>query len=232
MTTISSRLTRPAALAVALLTLLALLLPMSGAEAASRPTYDRGDRGSKVTELQKRLKSAGVMSASHTGYFGPATEGAVKRFQGKFALKVTGRADPKTFDRLVGVTRRGEALDKRCLTGRVVCIDKTQKVTRLVRDGKTVLVFDARFGRRGMETREGRFSINRKSRNHVSSIYGSPMPYALFFSGGQAVHYSPDFAKKGYNGASHGCVNLRDRAGAAKLFDSVRTGDRVIVYRS
>jgi hypothetical protein len=31
----------------------------------------------------------------------------------------------------------------------------------------------------------------------------------MFFGGGQAVHYSPDFAARGYNGASHGCVTLR-----------------------
>ena len=53
---------------------------------------------------------------------------------------------------------------------------------------------------------------------------------AMFFSGGQAVHYSPDFASVGYNGASHGCVNIRDYAGIKKLFDTVRVGDKVIVY--
>jgi len=46
------------------------------------------------------------------------------------------------------------------------------------------------------------------------------------------VHYSPDFAANGYNGASHGCVNVRDRAVVAWLFDRVRLGDKVIVYRS
>jgi lipoprotein-anchoring transpeptidase ErfK/SrfK len=57
------------------------------------------------------------------------------------------------------------------------------------------------------------------------------MPFAMFFSGGQAVHYSPDFAAHGYNGASHGCVNVRDRQAIEHLFDTVRVGDKVIVYR-
>ena len=65
-----------------------------------------------------------------------------------------------------------------------------------------------------------------------STIYDTSMPLAMFFSGGQAVHYSPDFAANGYNGASHGCVNVRDRAAVAWLFDQVRLGDKVIVYRS
>jgi lipoprotein-anchoring transpeptidase ErfK/SrfK len=58
------------------------------------------------------------------------------------------------------------------------------------------------------------------------------MPYAMFFSGGQAVHYSSDFAIRGYGGASHGCVNIRDRDGITHLFDQVRVGDTVVVYWS
>ena len=54
----------------------------------------------------------------------------------------------------------------------------------------------------------------------------------MFFSGGQAAHYSSDFAASGYAGASHGCVNVRDRAAVEWLFDEVRLGDKVIVYRS
>ena len=54
----------------------------------------------------------------------------------------------------------------------------------------------------------------------------------MFFSGGQAVHYSPYFARDGYNGGSHGCVNLRDYEGAQWLFDHTPTGSRVVVYRS
>jgi lipoprotein-anchoring transpeptidase ErfK/SrfK len=58
------------------------------------------------------------------------------------------------------------------------------------------------------------------------------MPFAMFFSGGQAVHYSPDFAAYGYNGSSHGCVNVRNRGAIESLFDQVRIGDKVIVYWS
>ena len=36
----------------------------------------------------------------------------------------------------------------------------------------------------------------------------------------------------GYNGASHGCVNVRDYDGVAALFDQVQLGDKVIVYWS
>jgi lipoprotein-anchoring transpeptidase ErfK/SrfK len=47
-----------------------------------------------------------------------------------------------------------------------------------------------------------------------------------------AVHYSPDFARTGYNGCSHGCVNIRARSTIAWIFDQVRVGDRVYIYWS
>ena len=56
--------------------------------------------------------------------------------------------------------------------------------------------------------------------------------FTMFFSGGQAVHYSSDFAARGYSGASHGCVNVRDYDALASLFDQVAVGDKVVVYRS
>jgi lipoprotein-anchoring transpeptidase ErfK/SrfK len=91
---------------------------------------------------------------------------------------------------------------------------------------------DVRFGSAELPTREGSFAVFSKSRDHVSTLYDTSMPYAMFFSGGQAVHYSPDFAAHGYNGASHGCVNVRDLSAIQSLFDQVHTGDAVVVYRS
>jgi hypothetical protein len=72
--------------------------------------------------------------------------------------------------------------------------------------------------------------VTRKSRHQVSSLYHTPMPYAMFFSGGQAVHYSADFAARGYRGASYGCVNVRDRSGIQSLYEQAQIGDKVIVY--
>ena len=112
----------------------------------------------------------------------------------------------------------GATLDPRCLTGRTLCIDKSSNSLRWVVDGDVMVTLDVRFGREGMETREGQFAVSYKSRDHVSSIYDTSMPFAMFFSGGQAVHYSPDFAANGYNGASHGCVNVRDKGTVAALF--------------
>ncbi|MGW7685612.1 L,D-transpeptidase [Kribbella sp. NPDC054772] len=122
-------------------------------------------------------------------------------------------------------------LDSRCLSkGRVLCINKkTRKLVYLV-NGKPVQVMDVRFGAMKTPTRSGTFKVYRKSKNHVSTLYHSKMPYAMFFSGGQAVHYSSDFRARGYNGASHGCVNVRDKKKIAWVFSRVHVGDKVVVY--
>jgi lipoprotein-anchoring transpeptidase ErfK/SrfK len=221
-------LTAAAALTAALLT----GLLSSPASAASFKAVKPGMKGSAVVSVQKRLVNAGMTLRAPTGTYDKTTTDTVKRFQAKFGISRTGVVGEITWGRLTKLTKGGANIDKRCLKGRVICVDKTQKVVRLMEGGRVVQVLDARTGRKGMETREGRFSVQRKSRNHVSSIYHVAMPYALFFSGGQAVHYSADFARIGYANGSHGCVNVRDKAGARKLYDSVRVGDRVVVHRS
>ncbi|NUU22949.1 MAG: L,D-transpeptidase [Streptomycetaceae bacterium] len=123
-------------------------------------------------------------------------------------------------------------LDPRCMTGRAMCIDKTTRKLTWVIDGVPQYSFEVRFGSAELPTREGAFAVFQKSKDHVSTLYHTSMPYAMFFSGGQAVHYSPDFAANGYNGASHGCVNVRNKALIMQLFAESRIGDKVIVYRS
>ena len=121
-------------------------------------------------------------------------------------------------------------LDARCKTGRVICISKAQNKLSWVVNGQIQFVLDARFGSSKLPTRNGSFKVTWKSRNHVSSIYGSAMPFSLFFDGGRAVHYSRSFYEFGWAGTSAGCVNTRDYEMTGKLFDLARVGDKVIVY--
>ena len=210
-----------------------------------------GDTGDDVRELQARLRQIGWFSGEITPDYGESTREAVAGFQTKRGFPSTGEVDQRTWDRVVEMTREptddemhnrqpeedddtgdSGALDSRCTTGRALCIDKTTRSMRWVIDGEVHMTFDVRFGSELTPTREGAFQVTFKSRDHVSSLYDTSMPFAMFFSGGQAVHYSPDFAANGYNGASHGCVNVRDKGGIASLFDQVNVGDKVIVYRS
>lgn len=209
-----------------------------------RPLLQRGDRGMWVRQVQARLKQVRWYERKVTGRYTRATVAAVEGFQAKRRIPVTGQVDRRTLSRLKEMTRQptkaelfnivpaGPALDPRCLTGRAMCVDKTSRSLRWVVGGVVLKTVEVRFGSDELPTREGAFAVYRKSRDHVSSLYDTSMPFAMFFSGGQAVHYSPDFAANGYAGASHGCVNVRDRAAVEWLFDRVRIGDAVIVYRS
>jgi hypothetical protein len=207
-----------------------------------------GASGDQVRDVQARLKQIAWLFGDVTGTYGATTVAAVKGFQAKRGFPVTGAIDRNTMDRLVAMTHpptRAELenrptdgswtdapLDARCLTGHVMCVDKTSRTIRWVVDGHVERTMAVRFGAAYTPTREGLFTVQSKSRDHLSSLYGSSMPFAMFFSRGQAVHYSSDFAARGYAGASHGCVNVRDYDGVKWLFDQVKVGDRVVIYWS
>ncbi|AQS67910.1 L,D-transpeptidase family protein [Streptomyces pactum] len=221
-------------------------LPSSAPPVRAEPRvlWRRGDTGRDVRELQARLRQVEWLVDGPTGTYDDLTERAVSGFQGKRGLPRTGRTDTVTWQRLLGMTREpgkwdlylmggqpAAAPDPRCLSGRVLCVSKSSRTLRWMVDGRTVSTMPVRFGSQYTPTREGVFQVYWKSRHHVSTLYDSAMPYAMFFSGGQAVHYSYDFAARGYAGASHGCVNVRDEAAIADLYAQVRNGDKVVVYR-
>ena len=69
--------------------------------------------------------------------------------------------------------------------------------------------------RRGYVTPQGSWSAKWLSRNHRSRKYNdAPMPFAVFFNGGYAVHATFDLKRLG-RPASHGCVRLHPRNAAA-----------------
>ncbi|MFC9426519.1 L,D-transpeptidase family protein [Streptomyces sp. NPDC056987] len=210
---------------------------------APRTLMAPGSRSDQVRELQARLGQIGYFDRAPTGYYGSVTTGAVSAFQAKRGLPRTGATDTVTWQRLLAMTRTPTAdeldppttrpvakPDPRCMKGRVMCISKTSSTLSWMIDGKIKSSMDVRFGSEYTPTREGTFKVGWKSRHHVSTLYDSPMPYAMFFSGGQAVHYSEDFAARGYSGASHGCVNVRDEKKIAALYAEVKTGDKVVIY--
>ncbi|MFG2135584.1 peptidoglycan-binding protein [Streptomyces sp. NPDC048650] len=209
-----------------------------------RPVAAPGARGAKVRALQARLAQLGHFRRSPTGYYGPVTTAAVRAFQRRHGLPRTGAVGPATWRALRSQTHapsRDELRpptskpagrpDRRCLKGRVICISKQSRTLAWMVDGKVVSAMDVRFGSQFTPTREGTFRVTFKSRHHISTIYHTAMPYAMFFSGGQAVHYSSDFAARGYRGASHGCVNVRDQRRLAALFGAAAMGTKVVVHR-
>jgi len=75
-------------------------------------------------------------------------------------------------------------------------------------------------GRGGYHTPTGSYSPKWLSKHHRSRKYNNaPMPYAIFFRGGYAVHGTNEISRLG-RPASHGCVRL-DPKHAATLYSLV-----------
>jgi lipoprotein-anchoring transpeptidase ErfK/SrfK len=87
---------------------------------------------------------------------------------------------------------------------------------------------------RPCHTRVGTFRINSLGDSSCySRLYprphgGAPMPYCMFFSGGQALHGSPDNAVIEAN-VSHGCVRMRIPDAEWVRYNFADYGTKVIV---
>ncbi|MBY3020574.1 L,D-transpeptidase [Rhizobium leguminosarum] len=88
--------------------------------------------------------------------------------------------------------------------------------------------------RNGYVTPTGSWRAKWLSRDHRSRKYdNAPMPYAVFFNGGYAVHATLDLKRLG-RPASHGCVRLHPD-NAAQFFSLTRqaglANTRVVITR-
>ncbi len=200
-----------------------------------------------MRELQHRLKQAGLYQGPVDGVFSDATRAAIAAWRVGLNLPASEVMDERSWTPLLRRTRlpryadlfsappqssSTQELDARCTTGRVICISRQQKKMSFVDNGQIRFTREARFAMPGWESDEGEFRIWYKNHETVSKIFGerTPMPYALFYDRNVAVHYSQDFADKGYAGGSHGCSQLRDYQVAKWLYEQVKVGDRVVVY--
>lgn len=201
-----------------------------------------------MMELQHRLRQVGIYKGSIDGAFSAPAKEAISAYRVKVGLPASEVMDERTWAKLLRSTRNPryaqlfdappastltQALDSRCTTGKVVCISKRQKKLSYVVDGKVLFTRDARFSRPGYDSPEGAFRIWYMDSDTVSKIFGerTPMPYAIFYNDNVAIHFSDDFAQKGYDSGSHGCTQLRDYQVAKWLYEQVKIGDRVVVYQ-
>jgi len=121
-------------------------------------------------------------------------------------------------------------LPEQCRIETIICIDTNFLVLHYMKNGNVLRTMDVRIGAPKFPTDLGEFRVYRKARHHRSTAYGTPMPFSLFYNGSESIHYSHYFKRDGYNGASHGCVNVRSLTGAAWLYRHSPIGTRVYVY--
>ena len=103
----------------------------------------------------------------------------------------------------------------------LVIVDLQLQTMHVRVDGVAKYRWDVSSGRRGYATPPGRYQPIRMHKKYFSRKYdNAPMPFAIFFHGGYAIHGTGDLRNLG-RVASHGCVRLHpDNAEA--LFELVK----------
>jgi hypothetical protein len=157
---------------------------------------------------------------------------AVQKFQKQYKIKpAIGFAGPVTWYQMMLLSaKKNPNAKKNCpvKSYKVACVDLNRQVTWVQKGGRVVFgPVPMRSGRKGYATRAGWHSVYRRHKNHWSTLYNSPMPYAQFFDGGQAFHavYGSIYTTVG----SWGCVNLK-LGDAKKLWSVLKKGDKVYVW--
>jgi len=107
----------------------------------------------------------------------------------------------------------------------VVTVDLKAESISVFRAGYEIGAAVITFGDSEKPTPTGVFPITQKSKDHVSNIYGSPMPYMMRLTNdGVAIHASD--VKWGWG--TRGCIGVPLEF-ARRLFEQATLGDRVIV---
>lgn len=84
--------------------------------------------------------------------------------------------------------------------------------------------FEVRCGSKKNPTPTGAFTVEWKSRKWHSRQYDAPMPYAMFYHKGAALHVGP------MRGNSHGCVRLNEADAKFLYYATKEKQTRVFVY--
>ncbi len=109
----------------------------------------------------------------------------------------------------------------------VITVDLEAQVLSVFRGGHEIGAAAIMHGDGDKPTPLGRFPITEKDADHVSNLYGAPMPYMLRLTNdGISVHG----AEVSWDRATHGCIGV-PVAFARKLFAVAKLGDVVIVTR-
>jgi len=102
-----------------------------------------------------------------------------------------------------------------------VDIDKSSQHMSVQVDGAQRYSWPVSTGRNGYGTPSGTFHPQAMMRSYFSrKYYNAPMPHAIFFHYGFAIHGTTDISRLG-GPASHGCVRLHP-AHAAALFALIK----------
>jgi len=176
-------------------------------------------------QVQRRLVALRYLPASAvTGVDDYRTQQAVMAFQAWEGLQRDGIAGPHTKARLL---KAGPPKPRNeHLKGRYAEVYRSLGVLLLVEHGVVVRAVHCSTGMPGLETPAGRFAVYFKALSWWSTIYQVLMPYASFFTGGDAIHGL--YPVPAYP-ASHGCVRV-SMPEAPWVYSFLRLGTPVFVF--
>ena len=174
------------------------------AAATSAPTsLGLGSGGPRVHALQHRLIALGYLPAgAASGVYDMRTWHAVVAFEGWQRLPRDGVVEPRTRTALRSAARPRPWAR---LPSHALELDLRRQVLLVVHRGRTVRAVHISSAALGRYTPRGRFRVYRRERLSWSAPYQVWMPYALYFTGGYAVH---GFGLVPAYPASHGCVRM------------------------
>lgn len=107
----------------------------------------------------------------------------------------------------------------------VITVDIAAQTLSVFRGGYEIGAAVILYGADDAPTPLGVFPITQKKKDHISNLYGAPMPYMMRLTNdGVAIHGS----EVDLDSATHGCIGVPTKF-AALLFAQARLGDRVII---
>jgi lipoprotein-anchoring transpeptidase ErfK/SrfK len=181
-----------------------------------------GSSGPKVHKLQKKLIKLRYLGPTGlTGIYTERTAQAVMAFQGWVGLTRDGVAGTTTLHRLRRAKHRPTPWSR---VYKHMEVHKSKQVLLLIgKGGKVTRAIHVSTAAPGHVTPSGKFRIYRKELMSWSKPFQVWLPYASYFSGGDAFHQYPFVPPYP---ASHGCVRIYDRD-AIVVYQFATVGTRV-----
>lgn len=207
----------------------------------SNVTLKYKSSGECVKQAQKLLNTRGFYKMSIDGKYGVGTTNAVLNYQRARHITDDGVVGINTWKALNSSYMPTNPIPNNCKNkGTVICVSKAERKLRMYNSGTLIKTLNIRVGGfttdingnyRVHQTVEGTYTVFKKDPNPYSKRYGAgAMPWSVMFDRNMYVHYSEGFSKDGYNGASHGCVNVGNLADAEWVYKNTQIGSKVIVY--
>jgi len=140
-------------------------------------------------------------------------------------LKATGSQSVSEASNTLRIAAIPAGVNPACMTTTVaICTSKETGTLYYLDNGIIQLTTPVVFGSAALPTANGVFAVYMRNPHAISTLYNdAPMLYAMFFNGGDAIHYDPPTP-------SHGCIHVWDMTNLLWLWNHTPIGTRVVVY--